>query len=463
MNDIPTTVKNKALVEKRREQIVLAAIKLFSERGFHKTTLRELSEEAGISYGNVYDYVGSKEDILFLIHQYVCDLVFEELDNSVENIANPLEKLRRMVRAEFNLMDHWSDAILLIYQVGRLLNKPFLYSFLGKERLHVNKFELVIQQCIESGLLRQCNARLTANLIKCMVDGWVLKRWDLRNHATRLEAEKAILEVLFYGLLPEKETGGNTPPETDSIKGKNVLLVHNGTTLGAAIRSFLIARGLRVSCYVDEKEGGEQNPGLAAPSRDCAARLYRASKHGPLTRDLFRQIDNESGPIEIYIHDLGIGHLGSEENGSRESSGRSSPGRRLEESMSRAQEFAPFLKEEMSRRVSGRIIYVAPWAWDGYADSLRYEIVKAGTEALAVSMARDLSPNKINVNCIVPGFIKAPRPSRVQKEHAEEVIRAVPSGQMGELDDVNQVIAFLMGDESKYLTGQVLKITGGME
>ena len=93
------------------------AISLFSERGFHKTTLRELSEQAGISYGNVYDYVGSKEDILVLIHQYVSDLVFEALDNSVENVSDPLEKLRRMVRAEFNLMDQWSDAILLIYQV----------------------------------------------------------------------------------------------------------------------------------------------------------------------------------------------------------------------------------------------------------------------------------------------------------------------------------------------------------
>ena len=63
--DIPTTVKNKDLVEKRRRQIVLAAIKLFSKKGFHKTTLKELAEEAGLSHGNVYDYVGSKEDIFF--------------------------------------------------------------------------------------------------------------------------------------------------------------------------------------------------------------------------------------------------------------------------------------------------------------------------------------------------------------------------------------------------------------
>jgi len=55
MTIIPTTIKSKKLVEKRREQIALAAINLFSKKGFHKSTLRELSEEAGISHGNIYD------------------------------------------------------------------------------------------------------------------------------------------------------------------------------------------------------------------------------------------------------------------------------------------------------------------------------------------------------------------------------------------------------------------------
>ena len=65
MGVIPTTIKSKRLVEKKREQIVLAAIKLFAKKGFFKTTLRDLSEEAGISHGNIYDYVGVKEDILY--------------------------------------------------------------------------------------------------------------------------------------------------------------------------------------------------------------------------------------------------------------------------------------------------------------------------------------------------------------------------------------------------------------
>ena len=116
MNVIPTAIKNKELVEKRREQIVLAAIKLFAKKGFHKATLRELSEEAGISHGNIYDYVGTKEDIFFLLHEFMDKLATDALRQSIKNIDNPFDKLRRMVRSEFNLMYKWADAILLIYQ-----------------------------------------------------------------------------------------------------------------------------------------------------------------------------------------------------------------------------------------------------------------------------------------------------------------------------------------------------------
>jgi len=76
--------------------------------------LRELSDEAGISHGNIYDYVGTKEDIFFLLHEFVDKLATDALHRSIENIDDPFEKLRRMVRSEFNLMYQWADAILII-------------------------------------------------------------------------------------------------------------------------------------------------------------------------------------------------------------------------------------------------------------------------------------------------------------------------------------------------------------
>ncbi|MGH2578987.1 MAG: TetR/AcrR family transcriptional regulator, partial [Actinomycetota bacterium] len=58
------------LVERRRAQIIEAATRLVARQGFAKTVVRDIADEANISVGLVYEYVRSKEDILFLIYEY---------------------------------------------------------------------------------------------------------------------------------------------------------------------------------------------------------------------------------------------------------------------------------------------------------------------------------------------------------------------------------------------------------
>ena len=62
-------IKNKELLERRQQQISEAAMKLFAQNGYHNTTVRDIARLSSISTGSVYDYVKSKEDILFLVSQ----------------------------------------------------------------------------------------------------------------------------------------------------------------------------------------------------------------------------------------------------------------------------------------------------------------------------------------------------------------------------------------------------------
>jgi hypothetical protein len=101
-------------------------------------------------------------------------------------------------------MYQWADAILLIYQETHILSKDPLERLLKRERDHIAKYELVLEECIEQGAFREFNIRIVANLIKMMIDSWVLKRWDLRGYANRLEMERYILDLVFNGLLMEK-------------------------------------------------------------------------------------------------------------------------------------------------------------------------------------------------------------------------------------------------------------------
>ena len=73
---IHTEVKDSDLVVRRRRQIVDAAVHLFISKGFHKTTTREIAKAAGFSIGTLYEYVNSKEDVLYL----VCQAIHSEME-----------------------------------------------------------------------------------------------------------------------------------------------------------------------------------------------------------------------------------------------------------------------------------------------------------------------------------------------------------------------------------------------
>lgn len=454
--DIPTTVKNQDLVERRRRQIVMAGIKLFSRKGFHKTTLKELAEEAGLSHGNIYDYVGSKEDIFFLIHDFLATLAMDILNRSTEDVQDPIEKLRRMVRGEFNLMDQWADALLLIYQESHILSGDFLRRLLEKERAHVEKFETVIADGIADGSLRSGNVRLTANLIKAMIDAWTIKRWDLRSHVSQRETEGAILDLALNGILTETVKPPTSVETPEPLGGKTALVVNGGTVLGQGACTALLARGARVVAQL-------QDPISLSPFPVCAGddeRRLTVIETGSATcleRSVLDGIEATHGPIDIYVHDLGIGTTQPPAD-----TDASESRRRLEANLGCAQELSDDIMQRMAARATGRIVYLAPWAWDKFAAPIRFETVRAGTIALARAVSGALAPVGVNVNCIVPGYIRAVRPLEIEKSLSRELTGTIPSGRLGEIYDITDAMLFLIGDASKYMTGQTLTITGGM-
>ncbi len=456
MSVIPTKVKNKELVAKRREQIVLAAIKLFSRKGFHETNLRELAEESGISHGNIYDYVGSKQDIFFLIHEFIDDIAIEENNRSTENVDDPLEKLRRMVKAEFKLMHEWSDAVLLLYQETHILDPPLMKALLKRERARVFKIEEVLKESINKGQLRKFNTRVAANLIKSMIDTWVVKRWDLRGHVDRMEMEKAILDVAFNGLLEGKAPAQGGPWENEDLRGKSVLILSGESLLAKAISFSLLTRGVKLAIQTSDGLGESREYPIPEPERWQEARIYSSKKYGQLTAKLFNEIVDDFGHIDIIIHDLGI------DTKEIASIKRESSTDGLQNKLSCAQDLASSIDTEMRKARSGRLLYLAPWAWDKFVDPLRYEMVKAGAEALTRGMAQEMSGVSVNVNCIIPGFIGGVRPLSVEKKMSSRSTEEIPMGYLGEISDVLEAVWFLISDKSKYITGQVLKVSGGM-
>jgi 3-oxoacyl-[acyl-carrier protein] reductase len=77
-------------------------------------------------------------------------------------------------------------------------------------------------------------------------------------------------------------------------------------------------------------------------------------------------------------------------------------------------------------------------------------------------MAREMSDVPVNVNCVIPGFIRGVRPSSIEKKMSSHATKEIPMGYLGEISDVIDAVCFLISDRSKYVTGQVLRVSGGM-
>jgi NAD(P)-dependent dehydrogenase (short-subunit alcohol dehydrogenase family) len=435
----------------------LAAIKLFSINGYHKTTLRELAEEAGLSYGNVYDYIGCKEDIFSLIHEFAAGSAMEALRASIKNVTDPLERLRRIIRTEFELMSKMSDAIMLIYQESHILSKSYLHQLLNKEREHLSLIEQAIEESVKAGRLKRCNIRLVANLIKSLIDSWVIKRWDMRKLVNRTEAETTILEMLFHGMLSDREPENNHELQRHGMRlsGQAVLVANAHTPIGISLCHDLLSCGCRLAVCGDTETFLRESPDVCGKTFAERVHFCPNADHGQMSSRLFMKIEKDMGHIDVYIHDLGLGTLELSQD-------KSKARMKLAANLTSAEETSDFFTTKKVKTTPKRIVYIAPWSWDQFQDPIRFESVKAGVFALTKALADQLAKQEINVNCVVPGFIKNRRPSKLEKQVGADVQTKIPKGVMGEIFDVIEAVFFLLSDSARYITGQVINVSGGL-
>lgn len=114
--------------------------------------------------------------------------------------------------------------------------------------------------------------------------------------------------------------------------------------------------------------------------------------------------------------------------------------------------------KEMIKRHSGAIVNVSSmWGQTGASCEIAYSMSKAAVIGLTHSLAQELAPSGITVNCVAPGIIDTRMNSVFDKNELEAMI---PLGRLGTAKEVAEAILFLA--ESKYITGQALGVNGGI-
>lgn len=117
----------------------------------------------------------------------------------------------------------------------------------------------------------------------------------------------------------------------------------------------------------------------------------------------------------------------------------------------------------MMKARTGKIVNIASVVGlIGNAGQANYSASKAGVIGLTKTAARELAPRHINVNAVAPGFIQTEMTAHLSEEAKNAFLRNIPLSRPGTAEDVAKAVRFLAGEESDYLTGQVLHVDGGL-
>ncbi len=117
----------------------------------------------------------------------------------------------------------------------------------------------------------------------------------------------------------------------------------------------------------------------------------------------------------------------------------------------------------MMRKKKGSIINIASVVGImGNIGQANYAAAKAGVIGLTKACAKELAARNIRVNAVAPGFIATDMTDAIPEKNKEAMLTAIPLGRMGLAEDVAKAVSFLASDDASYITGQVLKVDGGM-
>jgi 3-oxoacyl-[acyl-carrier protein] reductase len=117
----------------------------------------------------------------------------------------------------------------------------------------------------------------------------------------------------------------------------------------------------------------------------------------------------------------------------------------------------------MMRAKAGRVVFLSSVVGEmGNAGQTAYAASKAALIAVAKSVAREYASRNITVNAVAPGYIETDMTGALTEDQRQAMLSNVPLGRPGTPADIAASVAFLASDEASYITGQVIRVNGGM-
>ena len=243
------------------------------------------------------------------------------------------------------------------------------------------------------------------------------------------------------------------------LKGQTAIVTGGSRGIGRAIVLKLAERGADVAVVYAGNEQAAAETCSLAEQRGVKCKAYRCDvSNFEETKALVAEILKDFGRIDILVNDAGVTRDGPV-------------------AMMKEQDFDAVIGVSLKgtfnmirhcsrtfmHQRSGRIVNLSSVAGiTGNAGQANYSSAKAGIIGLTKSVAKELAGRGITCNSIAPGFIDTDMTKGMTDKARETVVDAIPLKRTGSPDDVANLAAFLADEESSYITGEVIRVDGGL-
>jgi AcrR family transcriptional regulator len=192
--------KNVRLIEKKHQQIVDGACRIFFEKGYHPTTIRMIANACGMSMGQLYHYIHSKDDVLYLVHKHMQKVWYDYIKRSdMEKIGDPLQKLTEALRYTLEFMIENKKLIQFTYSESKYLDKRHLQVVLEMAYNNVIGFWRSLLEEVSKQKSVKGDSDFLASLIAFLLVFLPLRGWTLRDKPTRKNVD-FLVDFILRGL-----------------------------------------------------------------------------------------------------------------------------------------------------------------------------------------------------------------------------------------------------------------------
>jgi len=243
------------------------------------------------------------------------------------------------------------------------------------------------------------------------------------------------------------------------LNGKKTLITGGSRGIGRATALLFAKAGsdVAISYLSREKDAGSVRAEIGRIGRECLVYKANISVKNDVD-DMVEGLIQKWGKIDILVNNAGITRDGfflkmKEEEWDAV----------MAVNLKSVFNCSKAIIRYMTKQRAGNIINIASVVGQmGNIGQANYAASKAGIIGLTKTMAREFGSRGINVNAVAPGFIDTEMTRSLPEKAKEAFLRNIPMGRMGTPEEVAETVLFLATDASRYITGQVINVNGGL-